>query len=80
MKADLFRKSFRIKWLIRVLLLIVVFCAFLTSNLHAKTAKEIDASVDAAIERFYKQVKGAQEFVKASKGMLVMPNVKKGRL
>jgi lipid-binding SYLF domain-containing protein len=78
MKADLFRKSFKIKCLIRFLFLIVMFCAFLSSNLHAKTAKEIDASVDVAIERFYKQVKGAEEYVKASKGMLVMPNVKKG--
>jgi lipid-binding SYLF domain-containing protein len=34
--------------------------------------------VEVAIERFYKQVKGAKEFVKASKGMLVMPNVIKG--
>ena len=59
-------------------MLITVISAFLSSNSLAKTAKEIDASVDAAIERFYKQVKGAQEFVQKSKGMLVMPNVVKG--
>ena len=34
--------------------------------------------MDVAIGRFYKQVKGAEKFVKASKGMLVMPNVVKG--
>lgn len=78
MKADLSKKSFKIQWSIQVLLLIILFCAFLSSNLHAKTAKEIDASVDVAIERFYKQVEGAEELVKASKGILVMPNVKKG--
>ena len=78
MKADLSKKSFKIQWSIQVLLLIILFCAFLSSNLHAKTAKEIDASVDVAIERFYKQVEGAKELVKASKGILVMPNVKKG--
>ena len=50
----------------------------LSGNLFAKTAQEIDASVNAAIERFYKQVAGAGEFVKAAKGMLVMPNVVKG--
>jgi lipid-binding SYLF domain-containing protein len=77
MKADLSKKSFKIQWSIQVLLLIILFCAFLSSNLHAKTAKEIDASVDVAIERFYKQVEGAEELVKASKGILVMPNVKK---
>ncbi|NIU56375.1 MAG: hypothetical protein GWN67_08305, partial [Phycisphaerae bacterium] len=30
------------------------------------------------MERFHQQVKGAKEFAKASKGMLVMPNVVKG--
>lgn len=77
MKADLSKKSIKIQWSMQVLLLIILFCAFLSSNLHAKTAKEIDASVDVAIERFYKQVEGAEELVKASKGILVMPNVKK---
>ena len=78
MKADLFQQSIKIQWSIRVFLLITLFGVFLSSNLYAKTAREIDVSVDIAIERFYKQVQGANEFVKASKGMLVMPNVKKG--
>ncbi|UCG08896.1 MAG: hypothetical protein JSV83_09705 [Desulfobacterales bacterium] len=78
MKAHVFKKSSKIKWLIRVFLLITLISTFLSSNLLAKTAKEIDTSVDVAIQRFYKQVEGANEFVKASKGMLVMPNVVKG--
>ena len=44
------------------------------------TAKEIDASADAAMDRFYKQVKDAKEVVRQAKGMLVLPNVKKGAL
>ncbi len=44
------------------------------------TAKEIDASADAAMDRFYKNVKDAKEVVQRSKGMLVMPSVKKGAL
>ena len=44
----------------------------------AGTAKEIDASADAAMDRFYKNVKDAKEVVAKSKGMLVLPNVKKG--
>ena len=36
--------------------------------------------MDVAIERFHKQVIGAKELIKASKGMLVMPNVVKGAL
>ncbi|CAB1082891.1 Uncharacterized lipoprotein Bmul_4930 [Olavius algarvensis Delta 1 endosymbiont] len=43
----------------------------------AATAKEIDASADAALDRFYKQVKGADEVVRNAKALLVMPNVKK---
>ena len=78
MNTDLFNNFIKNKWSIRVFLLITIIGVFLSSNLYAKTAKEIDASVDVAIERFYKQVKGAKEFVKASKGMLVMPNVVKG--
>jgi lipid-binding SYLF domain-containing protein len=68
-------KNQRALW---ILFLILVFSVLLTNHLFAKTAKEIDASVDVAIERFYKQVKGAEKYVKASKGMLVMPNVVKG--
>jgi len=44
---------------------------------YAKDAKEIDASVDVALDRFYKDVKGAKEFVKTAKALLVMPGVTK---
>lgn len=44
------------------------------------TAREIDASADAAMDRFHKQVKDAKEVVRQAKGMLVLPNVKKGAL
>ena len=45
---------------------------------YASTAREVDMSVDVALERFYKEVKGAGEYAKAAKGMLVLPNVYKG--
>jgi lipid-binding SYLF domain-containing protein len=44
----------------------------------AKSGEEIDADVDAALQRFEKTVNGGPEFVKAAKGMLVMPNMTKG--
>ena len=50
---------------------------FFGGLVYAKTAKEIDASVDVALERFYKQVAGAKEFAKNAKGLLVLPSVKK---
>ena len=78
MKADVTKKSGKIQQSIRLLLVVSVISALFSGNLFAKTAKEIDASVDVAIDRFYKQVGGASEFVKASKGILVMPNVVKG--
>jgi lipid-binding SYLF domain-containing protein len=56
----------------------MIIGVFLSGNLYAKTAKEIDAAVDVSIERFYQQVQGAGELVKKAKGMLVMPNVIKG--
>jgi len=42
---------------------------------QAKTAPEIDASVNAAMSRFMTQVKGSKEFLQASKGILVFAGV-----
>ncbi|KPK93131.1 MAG: hypothetical protein AMJ94_03770 [Deltaproteobacteria bacterium SM23_61] len=41
----------------------------------AATAKEIDVSVDVALEKFEKEVKGAKEFLQSAKGVLVFPKV-----
>lgn len=48
-----------------------------TLTASAKSAKEIDVSVDVALERFRTEVKGAEEFLEAAKGILVMPRVLK---
>jgi len=45
---------------------------------HAKSAHEIDASVDAAMERFQREVFGAKNIVSQAKGVLVFPKVVKG--
>lgn len=50
---------------------------FAPAALHAATAKEIDVSVDVAMENFMKDVKGAKEFLQASKAVLVFPKVYK---
>jgi len=44
---------------------------------YAASAREIDTSVDVALDRFFKQVKGAKEFANSAKGLLVMPGVVK---
>ena len=62
------------------------FCAILGAILiatipagvsFAKSPREIDASVEDCLERFYKQVKGAKEFAGTAKGLIEMPNVVK---
>ncbi|MGH2406236.1 MAG: BPSL1445 family SYLF domain-containing lipoprotein [bacterium] len=42
---------------------------------HAKSAQEIDASVNAVLERFTKQVRGSREFLQTAKGVLVFAGV-----
>jgi lipid-binding SYLF domain-containing protein len=47
---------------------------------YAATANEIDASVNASLDRFVKEVKGAQEFLNTAKGVLIIPKVMQGGL
>ena len=52
---------------------------FLISGIsYAKTAKEIDVSVDAAIDRFNKEVPSGKDLIKKAKGVLVIPRIVKG--
>jgi lipid-binding SYLF domain-containing protein len=47
------------------------------SQAALNTAKEIDVSVDAALDRFKEQVPGAKSFLKKSSGALIFPKVYK---
>jgi lipid-binding SYLF domain-containing protein len=60
-------------------MLLAVFL-FAGQSFAKMTGEEIDAAADAAMDRFYKQVKDAEEVVKQAKGILVLPNVKKGAI
>jgi lipid-binding SYLF domain-containing protein len=55
--------------------LLVIVVSLPLHTAFAATAKEINVSVDVALERFSKEVKGASEFLKAAKGVLIIPNV-----
>lgn len=57
-----------------------VLSLFLAKSSMAKTAKEIDSEVNGALKLFSKQVKGAKEFVKTAKAVLVIPNIVKAGL
>jgi lipid-binding SYLF domain-containing protein len=65
--------------IISCLMLLAVFL-FAGQSFAKMTGEEIDAAADAAMDRFYQQVKDAKEVVQQAKGILVMPNVKKGAL
>ncbi len=68
------------KVLFRYLGLIICFTlvfGLLATVSYAKTKGEINASVNATMKRFKKHVKGANEYLKVAKGVLVMPDVTK---
>jgi lipid-binding SYLF domain-containing protein len=69
------KRNRNILLLITFLLVLPVICQ--SPAAYAATAKEIEVSVDVALERFHKDVKGATEFSKVAKGLLILPNVVK---
>ena len=81
MESRLFKNPNRFSkmFYLTVCMVLVFFIGF-ASTAYAASAKEIDASADAALERFYKQVKDAKAFMQKAKGVLIMPSVKKGAL
>ena len=50
-----------------VILLVLVISPYFAPGAQARSAKEIDVSVDVALNRFSNEVPGAQEFLKNSK-------------
>jgi lipid-binding SYLF domain-containing protein len=56
----------------------VLMIGTFTATSYAATAKEIDVGVNASLERFVKEVKGAKEFLNAAKGVLIIPKVIEG--
>jgi lipid-binding SYLF domain-containing protein len=61
-------------------LFVVAVLTQLPAIAGAASAQVIDANVDAALERFAKDVEGAQSFLNSAKGVLVFPKVIKAGL
>ncbi len=59
------------------LLAITSILSIADSAANALTKNEIDAGVSAILTRFQKEVKGGAEYLKAAKGVLVMPHLTK---
>ncbi len=58
-------------------LLVLLLGILLPGGAHAATAREIDVSVNVALERFTKEIKGSKELLAIAKGVLVFPSVYK---
>ena len=56
-------------------ILVGLVLMFSANMAYAKTAREIDVSVDVALERFNKEIPGADSFIKKAKGVLIFPSV-----
>ena len=67
---------------VRIFLVMCVFAIIGIFSIasYAATANEIDANVNASLNRFVKQVNGAQEFLDSAKGVLIIPKVMQGGL
>lgn len=58
-------------------LLLGSFSLVLSASAQAESAAEINAKAATALAEFRKEVKAADEYLKAAKGVLVIPDVKK---
>lgn len=68
-------KSYRISRFFSAMMLLT-FISMLSAPLSfAKSAREIDASVETALERFNAEVTGAKALLKQAKGVLILPKV-----
>jgi lipid-binding SYLF domain-containing protein len=67
---------------VKMFLVVCVFAiiGIFSISSYAATANEIDARVNASLDRFVNEVKGAQEFLDAAKGVLIIPKVIEGGL
>jgi lipid-binding SYLF domain-containing protein len=80
MKSKNYCRSFVNRKSIALLAAVVLMVSAGVDVALAKTAQEINASVNASLDRFYKQVKGGKELAGKAKGVLVLPGVVKAGL
>jgi lipid-binding SYLF domain-containing protein len=80
MKRKSYCRSFVNRKSLALLAAVVLMVSAAVDVASAKTAKEINASVNACLDRFYKQVNGGKELAGKAKGVLVLPGVVKAGL
>ena len=75
MRINLYTSKRIISTVAAVILFVLVIAPHFSQGVQARTAKEIDVSVEVALERFKNEVPGANEFLENAKGVLVIPRV-----
>ena len=75
MQAATLFTSKRILSTIATVIIALLIAPSFSQVAQAATAREIDVSVEVALDRFKNEVKGAEEFLENAKGVLVIPNV-----
>lgn len=58
-----------------VIVFVLALSPYFSQEVQARSAKEIDVSVEVALDRFKNEVPGATDFLKNAKGVLVIPNI-----
>jgi len=75
MRLNLYTSKRIIATVAAVIIFVLVIAPHFSPGVQARSAKEIDVSVDVALDRFKNEVPGAKEFLNNAKGVLVIPNV-----
>ncbi len=56
------------------LIFVLLMAPCFSPGVQARSAREIDVSVDVALDRFKNEIPGANEFLENAKGVLIIPN------
>jgi lipid-binding SYLF domain-containing protein len=75
MNIHLYNTKRLISTVAAAIILALVIAPLFSEVAQARSAREIDVSVDVVLDRFKNEVPGAKEFLKNAKGVLIIPNV-----
>lgn len=75
MRLNLYTSKRIIATVAAAIIFVLVIAPHFSPGVQARSAKEIDVSVDVALDRFKNEVPGANDFLQNAKGVLVIPNI-----
>jgi len=75
MNIHLYNTKRLISTVAAAIILALVIAPLFSEVAQARSAREIDVSVEVVLDRFKNEVPGAKEFLKNAKGVLIIPNV-----